>query len=56
MWISTIATTISKSVGPSGPNVDYLYNLAEAIRTMGQDDTHVFQLETEVKKLMEEKN
>ena len=52
--IEDIAATISRAVGPSGPNIDYLFNLADAIRGMGQDDSHVFQLEKEVKKLREE--
>ena len=52
--IEDIAATISRAVGPSGPNIDYLFNLADAIRGMGQDDSHVFQLEKEVRKLREE--
>jgi len=40
-----IAQTLLTSVGPSGPNIDYLLNLADAIRKMGKHDEHVFQLE-----------
>lgn len=52
--IEDIAATISRAVGPSGPNIDYLFNLADAIRNMGQEDSHVFQLEKQVKKLRPE--
>lgn len=40
-----IARTISNSHGPSGPNREYLLRLAEALREMGADDPHVFELE-----------
>lgn len=47
-----IADTIHRSVGPSGLNKDYLYNLADAIREVIRvDDDHVFELETAVKHL-----
>ena len=49
--LEDIALTIFKSVGPSGPNVDYLMNLADAVREMGQSDDHVFQLEQIVRGL-----
>jgi cation transport protein ChaC len=32
-------------VGPSGPNRDYLLNLAEALRALGDHDAHVFEIE-----------
>ncbi|PRP86611.1 hypothetical protein PROFUN_05090 [Planoprotostelium fungivorum] len=40
-----IADQIIKSHGPSGPNIEYLLNLAEALRSMEADDSHVFELE-----------
>lgn len=40
-----IAETIVRSHGPSGPNREYLLRLAEALRQMGADDPHVFELE-----------
>jgi len=48
-----IASQIVKSVGPSGPNVDYLLNLANVLRTMNVTDDHVFELESHVRLLME---
>eukprot|EP01112_Ceratiomyxa_fruticulosa_P021946 TRINITY_DN78_c0_g2_i1.p1 TRINITY_DN78_c0_g2~~TRINITY_DN78_c0_g2_i1.p1 ORF type:complete len:346 (+),score=44.06 TRINITY_DN78_c0_g2_i1:350-1387(+) len=50
--IKDIASQIYKSVGPSGPNIDYLFNLAESLRKMGVHDLHVFELESHVKVMM----
>lgn len=43
-----IARQIAESHGPSGPNRDYLLNLAAALRELGFDDAHVFELEREL--------
>ncbi|GHB34131.1 gamma-glutamylcyclotransferase [Salinicola rhizosphaerae] len=43
-----IARQIAASHGPSGPNRDYLLNLAAALRELGFDDAHVFELERAV--------
>ncbi|QYF92339.1 gamma-glutamylcyclotransferase [Massilia sp. PAMC28688] len=40
-----IAVHIAASHGPSGPNRDYLMELAQALRAMGKDDPHVFAIE-----------
>lgn len=40
-----IAGQIRRSAGPSGPNLEYLLRLAEAIRALGATDPHVFSLE-----------
>ena len=40
-----IALQIARSAGPSGPNRDYLLNLAEALRALGDHDAHVFEIE-----------
>ncbi|MBL7252589.1 gamma-glutamylcyclotransferase [Alloalcanivorax sp. C16-2] len=42
---AAIARQIAGSHGPSGPNRDYLLNLAEALRELGAEDEHVFALE-----------
>ena len=39
-----IAEQIRRSVGPSGPNVEYVLELARALRAMGAHDAHVFAL------------
>lgn len=43
-----IARHIAHSVGPSGPNSDYLLQLAHALRAMQADDPHVFAIEREL--------
>lgn len=40
-----IARQIATAEGPSGPNRDYLLNLAEALRDLSEQDDHVFALE-----------
>jgi glutathione-specific gamma-glutamylcyclotransferase len=41
-----IARHIAASHGPSGPNREYLLELAQALRSMGKDDPHVFAIES----------
>lgn len=43
--LEDVAHQIYKSVGPSGPNVDYLLNLAESMRKMNATDPHISALE-----------
>ena len=40
-----IAAQVRVSHGPSGANVEYVLRLAEALREIGADDPHVFELE-----------
>lgn len=51
--IQDIARQIYSSQGPSGHNVEYLLQLAEAMKTIapGIDDKHLFELEAEVNSL-----
>ncbi len=43
--LDQIAAQIRSSVGPSGPNVEYVVELAKALRALEADDPHVFALE-----------
>ncbi len=43
--LAEIAQQIANAHGPSGPNRDYLVNLAKALRELGAEDTHIFELE-----------
>jgi len=43
--LKKIARQISSACGPSGPNVEYVTKLAKALRKMGADDPHVFEVE-----------
>jgi len=43
--VEEIATQIYKCIGPSGPNVDYLLNLADSMRRMNATDMHIDALE-----------
>lgn len=49
--IEQIATQIHASVGPSGRNIDYLLELADALRALEADDDHVFELEAAVREI-----
>lgn len=51
--IYDIARQIINCSGPSGPNKDYVYKLAEAMRNLmpGVKDDHLFALEDALKKL-----
>jgi len=50
-----IADKIYKCVGPSGPNIDYLLNLAHSMRKMHVVDEHVVELENIVLNLVKAK-
>ena len=40
-----IALQIAAACGPSGPNSEYLLELAKALRELGKPDAHVFEIE-----------
>ena len=50
-----IAAQILRSAGPSGPNTDYLLNLADALRGMNAPDPHVEELATLVRRGLKSK-
>jgi cation transport protein ChaC len=43
--IPEIAAQIARSSGPSGRNDEYLLKLADALRSLGHNDRHVFDIE-----------
>lgn len=47
--LDRMADQIARAHGPSGPNPEYLYELAAALRAMGAQDPHVFELEAAVR-------
>jgi cation transport protein ChaC len=49
--IDETANIIASSAGQSGPNVDYLYNLAESLRSMDLHDAYLFELEHRVREI-----
>jgi len=48
---SEIAEIISKSAGPSGPNLEYFLKLYAALETEGQLDSHLRNIYTELERL-----
>jgi len=49
--LADMADQIYRSTGPSGRNMDYLLELAHALRTLEAEDDHVFELEAAVRRL-----
>ncbi|KIJ93594.1 hypothetical protein K443DRAFT_684440 [Laccaria amethystina LaAM-08-1] len=51
--LEALAHVIWTSVGPSGPNKEYLYQLADSVRKLSPKsyDSHLFALETRVREL-----
>ena len=47
-----IARHIASAAGPSGPNSEYLLRLADALRTLGEEDAHVFGIERHLRPLL----
>jgi len=45
-----IARQVLASRGPSGPNDEYVLRLAEALRAIGADDPHVFEIEALIRR------
>jgi cation transport protein ChaC len=52
--VDSIANQIVKSVGPSGTNVEYIFNLAKAMRDIAPEvnDEHLFTIEKRVQNLL----
>ena len=48
-----IARQIFGAQGPSGPNLDYLIELARSLRELGLEDPHVFEIETQLRLIIE---
>ena len=46
-----IALHICGAEGPSGPNDEYLLELASALRRLGQHDAHVFEIESHIEQI-----
>jgi len=44
-----VAERVVQAEGPSGDNVDYVLELARALREIGAEDPHVFEIEREVR-------
>nr|ADD38358.1 Cation transport regulator-like protein 2 [Lepeophtheirus salmonis] len=52
--LEVMAKTIYSSVGPSGPNKEYLFNLSESLKTIcGVEDPHVTELEKAVQEIVQ---
>lgn len=49
--IREMANQIHGATGPSGRNIDYLLQLAQALRELAANDDHVFELEAAVREI-----
>lgn len=50
--LEKIAAQVQRSEGPSGHNIEYVLELARALREMGADDPHVFGVADRVEALL----
>lgn len=54
--LDSLALQIARSVGPSGPNTEYLFRMAEALRekdiVTDDDKNHLLVLETKVREIV----
>lgn len=50
-----VASQIARAAGPSGENAEYLFNLADAMRGIGVEDAHLFELERMVRAIRAKK-
>lgn len=53
--IREIAMQVANASGPSGANPEYVFELARSLREMGVTDDHVFEVESEVCRVLAEK-
>ena len=51
--IEEMARQVARASGPSGPNTEYVFELAAALREHGAVDAHVFELERAVRRYVE---
>ncbi|XP_051137861.1 gamma-glutamylcyclotransferase 2-3-like [Andrographis paniculata] len=47
-----IVNQIDEANGPSGPNMEYLFKLENALKQIGCEDKHVFDLAIEVRQIL----
>jgi len=50
-----IAHQIAEASGPSGANPEYVFELAQSLRAMGAEDSHIFEIEAAVLRRLAEK-
>jgi len=54
--VNSIASQILAAAGPSGTNPEYVFELAESLRSMGATDRHVFDVESTLARLVRERS
>eukprot|EP00252_Welwitschia_mirabilis_P001332 TRINITY_DN11210_c0_g1_i1.p1 TRINITY_DN11210_c0_g1~~TRINITY_DN11210_c0_g1_i1.p1 ORF type:complete len:196 (-),score=32.81 TRINITY_DN11210_c0_g1_i1:327-914(-) len=52
--IEEIAWQIARAKGPSGPNIDYVFKLEEALHEMGCEDNHVTDVAHEIRRALKQ--
>lgn len=52
--VEEIAAQVAQSAGPSGPNPEYVFELARALEALGYQDDHVDRIAVELRQKMQE--